>query len=151
MKLRVGEVIESAIWITGNEPVEMRRQYEIDVTQAIDDLCDEHGLSHSPVKFIEKRPGDERVPPVPDHIQGDKVRLLIAEATVDYPDVCNSVGSFVANLEKKDLDTLRKITRREWAKKYPVDVLSDEQCDDYIEELGPESALDTLRCYRTLQ
>lgn len=150
--MRVGEVIESAIWITGNEPVEIRRQYECDVTQAIDDLCNEHGFSHGPVKFIEKRPGEERVPPVPDHIQGDMVRLLVAEAVIDYHNVCTSEGSFVANLEKKDLDSLRKITRRAWAKKHPHDTLSDHQCDEYIEELGPDAALETLRASsRTLQ
>ncbi len=142
--MRIGNTIESAIWITGDEPLTLRKQYERDVSNAIAHLCEENGFEHGPVKFIEKRPGNDRVPDVPEHIQGSRVRLLVAEAEIVGKRPLSSTGSFVANLEKKDLDRLRAITRRKWAEHHRM-ALTDEQCDEYIEELGPEAALDTLR------
>lgn len=141
MALTTGEVIQSAVWITGDEPQELRKRYEEDVTQAIDDLCREHGVLHSPIHWSEKLPGAEGVPPVPDHIQGSRVRLLIAEAVVtNQLAPLSSSGSFIANLEKRDLLRLRVITRRASRQS-----LSNQECDEIIESLGPEAALDTLR------
>ena len=142
--MRIGNVIESAVWITGDEPLTLRKRYECDVGNAITCLCEENGFEHGPVKYIEKRPGDDRVPDVPEHIQGSRVRLLVAEAEIVGKKPLASAGSFVANLEKKDLDRLRAITRRKWAEHHWI-ALTDEQCDDCIDELGPEAALDTLR------
>ena len=132
------------MWITGDEPQMLRRQYERDVNNAIASLCQENGFEHGPVTFIEKRPGDDRVPDVPEHIQGSRVRLLVAETEIVGKRPLSSAGSFVANLEKKDLERLRAITRRKWAELHLV-VLTDKQCDECIEELGTEAALDTLR------
>jgi hypothetical protein len=143
--MRIGDVVQSSVWITGEETPDIRKQYELDATQAISDLCYSQGYEHGPVTFVEKLPSDSEVPEVPDHISGPRVRLLIVEAEVVDKAVINSRGSFVANLEKVDLERLRKITRTQWAKMHPLDALSDEQCDDYIEELGPEAALDVLR------
>lgn len=144
--MKVGDVIESAIWVTGDESQAMRKQYEQDVSQAIADLCTEEGFEHGPVAFIEKRP-EEAGHPVPDHVQGSRVRLLVAEAEVLSVSVLSSEGSFVANLDKKDLDRLRTITRRA-AKK----VLTDAECDECIEQYGPETAIELIRAqYHTLQ
>ena len=142
--MRIGDVIESALWITGDEPQTLRRQYERDVNNAIASLCEENGFEHGPVKFIEKHPDDDRVPDVPEHVQGSRVRLLVAEAEIVGKRPLSSAGSFVANLEKKDLVRLRAITRRKWAERHQH-ALTDQQCDECIEELGPEAALDTLR------
>ena len=101
--MRIGNVIESAVWITGDEPLTLRKRYECDVGNAITCLCEENGFEHGPVKYIEKRPGDDRVPDVPEHIQGSRVRLLVAEAEIVGKKPLASAGSFVANLEKKTL------------------------------------------------
>lgn len=138
--MNLGDVIESGIWLTGDEPQELKVRYKQDVTQAIDDLCREHNVLHGPVQWIEKKPGEDRVPEVPDHIQGSNVRLLIAEAEVTEYAPITSQGSFVANLEKKDLLRLRAITRRA-----AKTLLTDQDCDDIIEQLGPDAALETLR------
>lgn len=140
MALRIGDVIESAIWLTGDESQELRKRYEKDVTQEIADLCQECGVMHSPIRWLEKPPGTERVPEVPKHIQGSRVRLLVAEATVTELTPQSSQGSFIANLDKKDLLRLRILTRR--ASKQN---LSDQQCDEIIESYGPKAAIDTLR------
>lgn len=150
--MRIGDVIQNAIWVTGDESPEMRRQYEQDVSQAISDLCESEGFEHGPITFVEKLPGSDRVPTVPNHIHGSRVRLLVAESEVFGIRVLSGKGSFVANLDKKDLKRLRTITRRAWAKSHPDDVLTNKQCDDYIEELGPQTAVDMIRAqYHTLQ
>lgn len=151
--MKIGDLIESAIWLTGDESQEIRHQYEADVRYAISALCEDQGYEHGPVTFREKHPGTDGIPPVPDHIQGSRVRLLVAEAEVVGIRVLSSKGSFVANLEKKDLQRLRTITRRTWAKNNPNDLLlSNKQCDDYIEQLGPETAVELIRAqYHTLQ
>jgi len=142
--MQTGDVIESAIWLTGEESAEMRARYEDDVRGAIDYLCHEKGFIHGPVTFIEKRPEEDHVPEVPDHIQGQRVRLLVAEATVVAK--ATGKGSFVANLEAKDLARLRDIIRRSWSKHVnDGGLINDAECDRIIETLGPEAALDTLR------
>ena len=148
--MKTGDLIESAIWITGDESQSTRERYEQDVRQAIANLCAEEGFEHGPVTFIEKRPGDDRVPPVPDHVQGSRVRLLVGEAQILCKRVATSEGSFVANLDKKDLLRLRRITRTEWLKQHPGYVMTDGECDQYIERYGPEAAVETLRSH-TLQ
>lgn len=140
MALTIGEVIESAIWITGDESEELRNRYTHDVTLAIADLCREQGVIHGPIQWLEKAPGSERVPAVPDHIKGSRVRLWVAEATVLEYAPQTSTGSFIANLDQKDLVRLRLLTRRA-AKRS----LSDADCDQIIESFGPEAAVETLR------
>lgn len=150
--MKLGEPIEFAIWITGDEAPEIRRQYEQDIRDAFKTVCAGKGFEHGPVTFVEKLPGAERVPEVPKHIQGSRVRLLVAEATVVAAVVQTSRGSFCANLEKKDLQRLRAITRRAWQKQHPQALLTDQQCDECIEQLGPAAALETLRAnHHTLQ
>src|SRR5688500_4484875 len=145
-EINIGDQVESAVWITGDEDQRIRQQYEQDVRKAIDDLCQMHGFDHGPVTFVEMFPGSDRAPPVPDHIQGSRVRLLIAQSEVVGVRMLSSKGSFIANLDKKDLQRLRTITRRTWAKNNPnALLLSNKQCDDYIEQLGPETAVEMIR------
>ena len=143
--MRIGEVVESAIWLSGEETAEDRRRFETDVCAAIDILCNDMGFLHGPVTFIEKRPGDDRVPAVPDHIQGPRVRLLVAEAELTTRKPESKPDSFVANLDRQDAIRLRHLTRRAQAKHMPDRKLTDAECDKIIEQYGPEAALDTLR------
>lgn len=138
--MKTGDVIEAAIWITGDESPSLRAHYEQDVRQAISDMSATARFEHGPVTFTEKRPGDDRVPPVPDHVQGSRVRLLVAESAVTAVAIQTPKGSFVANLENKDLLRLRLITRSA-----AKTVLTDDECDKIIEEIGPEAAVETLR------
>ena len=140
--MRIGDFIESSVWLTGEESPELRRQYEKDVAEAIEYFCCEHCFQHGPVTFTEKKPGDDRVPPVPDHVAGPAVRLLLAESEITSK-VQTSVGSFTAQLDKVDLQRLREITRR--VRRSYGAPLSNRECDAIIEEIGPEAALTTLR------
>lgn len=148
--LRIGDIVESAIWTTGDESQATRARYEQDVLQAVADLCAEEGFENGPVIFTEKLPGSDRVPEVPDHVQGSRVRLLVGEAQIRNKLVTTSEGSFIANLDKKDLMRLRAITRNGFAKHNPGQAITDKECDQYIEQFGPEAAIETLR-KRSLQ
>lgn len=149
--MNIGDVIQAAIWIDGTETQEMRQAFERDVTAVVAEGQADHGVVVGPVIWSEKRPGDERVPPVPNHIQGPDVRLLVAEAEV-IGLAPPGVGSFVVNeLEPDDLERLRRITRRAYETMMTahghrgVDRLSDRQCDTIINDLGPEAAMHALR------
>jgi len=147
----VGSALECAIWLDGKETAEQRRQFEADVRTSMTESMRQQGCVPGPLTFTERRPGEARVPPVPDHIAGPDVRLLVAECIVASHkiDVRREAG-FCHDLEPADLATLRRITRRKYAEQYPALVkknghLTDRQCETLINDLGPETALATLR------
>jgi hypothetical protein len=142
--MKVGEVIINSIWMTGDEPEGMKERYKKDILDSFDVLCRKEGFVHGPITVSEKRPG-EGIVPVPDHIQGSKVRLLILEAElVEKLVVEIEPPSFVGNLDRKDLVKLRKITRDRAAKTLKK-IISNDECDFIIETLGPDAAVATLR------
>ena len=142
--MNICDVIESAIWLDGEETPEQRQRFVHDVIHAIETACRDEGLLHGPVKFIEKHPGQDRVPEVPDHIQGQRVRMLVGEAEIIAKRPEEKPGSFIANLDRIDLLRLRKLTREAHNKKR-LGGLSDAECDTIIEQYGPQAALETLR------
>lgn len=149
-RIRVGDTLESAIWLTGTEPPELIAHHKAQVEAAILQANEQSGAVTGPLRWVEKLPGTERVPPVPPHISGPCVRLLVAEA--DVLNVRASESRFLAELEPSDLRRLRKITRdahRLWwhrnAPGQPYTRLTDNQCATLINDLGPDVALEALR------
>jgi hypothetical protein len=140
----VGDIVHNAMWITGDEPEGMKEKYKKDVEGTIDDLCKREGYEHGAILAIEKRPGDYQVPPVPDHVQGSRVRLLVLEAKLVKKIVLGEKPSFVKNLDRKDLAQLRWITRKAALKNFKKSI-GNIECDEIIEELGVDVALSTLR------
>ena len=140
MKLKIGETVEHAMWITGEESPDIILFHKTNILDALNELCQWQGFTHGPVRFLVKKPGDDRVPQVPDHIQGQAVRLLIAEADITGRVVQVNPPSFIAQLELTDLNRLRAITRGAARRE-----LSDTECDSIIEELGPNAAIEVLR------
>lgn len=143
-ELKIGDVVENSIWVSGDESEELKIRYKSDVREALEDLCVQAGYEHGPVRMHEKKPGDDRVPPVPDHINGSKVRLLVVETELVEKVVSPGEPSFINNLEPKDLIRLRKITRDSAFKQMKIHLTND-QVDEIIEMLGPDSAIDALR------
>ena len=144
--MRPGDTVHNAIWLTGEEAPWMFEAYKEQVADSITLLCDEQGFLHGPLRWVEKRPGEDGVPDVPDHIQGVDVRLLFGEADILCRKPQVNLRRFVGDLDAKDLERLRQITRQAHAKHNPHSpVLTDPECDDIIEELGPEAALESLR------
>jgi len=142
--MKLGDVIENAIWMTGDESAGLREKYKNDVLGTMDDLCDQEGFIHGPITMHELRPGDDRCPEVPSHVHGSRVRLLVVESTLVKKLVVESAPSFVDNLDRADLVKLRKITRDRAAKDLKK-IISNEECDEVIELLGVDAALATLR------
>lgn len=142
--MQIGDVITNATWITGDEPAGMKEQYIKDILGTFDHKCKTEGFIYAGVTLFEKHPEDHDVPPVPDHIQGSNVRLLVIEATIVDKLIIETKGSFINELERKDLMRLRKITRDRGVKDLGR-IISNAECDEVIEELGPDAALATLR------
>lgn len=133
--MKPGDLAELAIWIEGTETDEMLRQWRSDCVYL---MAQNHEppLKLGPVSFEIKRPGDDRVPAVPDRIKGPDVRLLIATAEVLGFETAKR-ATFVDDLSEADLVKLRGVTRRKLGHKGP---LTDMQCDQIIERLGPVAA-----------
>lgn len=142
--MRIGDTIEAAVWLTGAETDAMKALYISEVTEAITELCDHEGYLHGPVRSVEKHPLDDRVPAVPENIQGPDVRLFVVEADVIAPKPETKKRAFVGDLEAKDLERLRTITADAYMTAYGYRP-STPELDDIIEDLGPESAVKTLR------
>lgn len=149
-RVRVGDTLESAIWLDGTEKPEQVAMHKLNVQQTLEQANEASGAVTGPIRWSEKKPGDERVPEVPDHIQGDDVRLLVAEC--DVLNVRPSESKFLAELEPGDLRRLRKITRDAhktwWRKTFPRHAWprpSDRQCDTLINDLGPDVAYEALQ------
>ena len=146
MTLHPGDVIETAIWMDGTETPDLKDRFERDMRAGLATMAENEGVIIGPLIMAEKRPGEERVPPVPDAIQGLDVRLLVGEATVIFYARQASEGCFVADLEPKDLERLRTILRRVHQSYNPgKPELSTEKCDEYININGPDAALAALR------
>lgn len=145
--MKPGDIAEVAIWLTGTETPDLFERFKNDCEQALIKDAANHKVAVGPITWSILRPGDERVPAVPDHIHGPDVRLLVGEAKVGYrPDYSIMPASgFTADLDKNDLARLRKLTRRAHARRHPGDRLSDRHCDQIIEALGPTVAVRTLR------
>lgn len=131
--MKIGELAEYAIWIDGTETEAMLRQWKADCAYMMAS-SHEPKLTLGPVTFEIKRPGEDRVPPVPDRIKGPNVRLLVATAEVlGFEALARQ--SFVDELDKRDLKRLRRATREAHGKNLP-----DAVCDQIIDRLGPVAA-----------
>jgi hypothetical protein len=145
MALNLGDMLETAIWMDGTETREMKERFHGDLEQAFAKMAEENHVIITPVTMTEKRPGDDRVPPVPDDLQGPDVRLLVGEALVVDHSLRNE-GCFVADLDPRDLERLRTILRRVYRSYNPgKPELSTEKCDEFINQNGPDAALAALR------
>lgn len=147
--MKVGEVLESpGIWLDGTETQEQLHHWKTSVIgNEVTELTEERlGVVLGPWEFKEYTPLDDRVPPVPDHIKGPNVRLLVGETQVmgHKPQPAQKDSRFIWELDSKDLERLRKITRKAFVKhegRSPTQL----EVDDIINRFGPESALATLR------
>jgi hypothetical protein len=131
--MKIGDLAECAVWLDGTETDQMLRQWKTDCAYMMVN-GHEPKLKLGPISFELKRPGEDRVPAVPDRIKGPDVRLLVATAEVVGFDLTKR-ASFVDELNEGDLMKLRKATRRVHGRNLP-----DAICDQIIDRLGPVAA-----------
>lgn len=131
--MKLGDLAEYAIWVDGTETEQMLRQWKADCAHMMAS-SQEPALKLGPLSFEIKKPGEDRVPAVPDRIKGPNVRLLVATAEVlGFQAV--QTESFIAGLDKGDLSRLRKATREAQGRHLP-----DAICDQIIDRMGPVAA-----------
>lgn len=143
--MQSGDVLETAIWMNGEETEELKDRFLNEVRANLAEMAEDEDIIIGPVIMSELKPGDDRVPPVPDGVHGPDVKLLVAQAMV-VGEAFQSEGAFVADLEPRDLERLRRILRRVHQSYNPgKPELSQEKCDEYINQNGPDAALESLR------
>ena len=151
--MKPGETVEIAIWSDGTDTPEQLARWKADVLKDMLEAARADNVALTPLRWIEKSPGDDRVPEVPDHIQGPSVKLLVAEADVQ---VMFAGPNFLAELEPYDLARIRRITREAYQRwwntkfKHRSVPLTNPQCDTLINDLGPEAAEASLRSGKML-
>lgn len=162
--LLFGDTLELAVWLDGTETPYMLEHYQREIMpDVILESARRHKILTAPPSFHVKRPGEDRVPPVPawleqriaDHgrrmvtigmgIQEQAPILLVAEAKVvgRMPDF--SARSFLADLNPDDLKNLRVVTKRAWLAQNPgAGPLTDSEADTIIDQHGPDAARDLI-------
>jgi hypothetical protein len=162
--VKLGETLETAVWISGAESPEMIENFKQSAVEGLDLAAQQAKVTLGPTVWTIKKPGEDRVPPVPKWLErkieehGRRIaEVALADGTQSQPVqgpfllVCErqviSVApvfgkrSFLADLSQDDLHRLRRITKQQWARKYGTKgMLTDSECDAIIEETGPDAA-----------
>lgn len=135
MPLFIGQHIERA-WYFRSELE--RPEAERRIKQAIIEEALEHGASLAAPEWETLEPGDERLPTDrPERWR--EARCLVGRCLVVAISRPVAPESFLASLERKDLERLRSVTRIMHAKAKPhAGPLTDAECDEVIEEIGPQ-------------
>lgn len=144
--MKPGDTLATALWYNPEREHEYARARE-GVEEGLRLTAESEGFLLGPVAYESVGPEDPRLPAPPKHMR-HSVKALIGEAEVlcRKPVFRLEERRFVGELERRDLERLRAITRRRHAERFPgADPLSDDACDDIIEEIGPEAAFDALR------
>lgn len=145
--IKPGEAFETAIWMDGRETKQQFQACVNDMCEAFSRMAEQNGVVIAQPTFTIKAPGDDRVPPVPDDIQGPRVTLLVGEAMiVAYARQASPAGGFVQQLDVIDRERLRIITRHAHQRQSPgAPRLTDAECDAIAEEIGPKSAVKAIQ------
>jgi hypothetical protein len=145
--MKLGDLAVSAMWLDGRETPAQHRAHE-QVCEAAMRMAEKtHKVMLGPISYVEKRPGELQVPPVPGNIAGPNVRLLVAEAKVlaKQPEILPP-RSFLLDLDLKDHMRLRTITKRAHRRASPTEpLLTDAEADRIIEQFGPDAAIEALK------
>lgn len=141
-KPSVGSAMEAAYWYNAADAA-AKKDAEVNVRSAFESVEDQLGCRFGPLAWEDVDPLSPRVPDPPPWMQG-QVRALIGMGVIfTYPNA-RIESKFIADLEEEDLRKLRAATRKMFAKSGGI-ALTDEECDEIINEYGPDAALDDLR------
>jgi len=145
--MKPGDLAEWAIWLSGKETEEHMHHFkEVVIPNVIKRTEQERGVKLANVRFVIKKPGEDRVPKVPDHISGPDVRLFVFVADVhpadSKPVIAKEEPGFVNDLKPEDQQRLREIARRMHKRANPaLPRLKDHECDRIINMVGPDVVL----------
>ncbi|NIA72283.1 hypothetical protein HBA54_27190 [Pelagibius litoralis] len=141
MTLFIGQKIERAWWFRN----EMERFLgERNATAAVQKAAKEEGASIGPVKVETLPAGDPRLSDPPPQWRDAPCLLVSARVTAIASPLVKE--SFVANLDRRDLDRLRQVTRVMHHQARPDEPrLSNTDADAMIDEFGPKVGERMLR------
>ena len=129
------EQYEAADWISGDNEVTVSLAQTY-VETAFRRAMEANGIVLGDIEWSLLSPEDDRVPDPPDDIENPHMVYGVANVLYRKPKVIKSEAGMVNDLEPKDLETLRGVTRRAYASVYPGQTLTDEQCDGIINKQG---------------
>jgi hypothetical protein len=128
MSISRGELVQAALWFNA-EHAQEKDSAKLAITVMLKKFAAGSGCILGPVEWSEI--DDRRVPAPPKHFMGTP-KCLLGSAEILALVPCST---FTDQLGEDDLAALRAATRRN-----SPNHLSDEECDDIINELGPETA-----------
>lgn len=136
------DTAQVAIWISDSEPPAKIMWWKAEeAPRRLRESADAAGVTLGPITWRELQPGQEDAGHPPDGVQGDNVRLLVAEAEVTGHRPQIVTRSFMADLDPKDLARLRAITVRAAL----PHVITEAEADAVIERFGPAVAEKVLK------
>jgi len=145
-KHKIGDIIELAYWMTGEETVQELDEFGQAAQMALRSFVEEEHVMLSTAHATTLRPGDARCPVPPEHIHGADVQLLLVEAKVILELPGPKPSRFADELEKSDFDTLARINQKAYTERYPRHpLLTDAEHRTIINDLGEKAALAALR------
>ncbi len=147
--MKTGDVLEHSWWMTGTEDDAFVAKFAADAKEAFATVAKNEGFTLEQPIGYELRPGDPRTPPVPDHISGPAVTLMVIECQVgEKVHHLTKVSRFTDELDKADLKRLLKITYG--AARKIGRQLTRAEALDAVNEVGEIAALELLRGSATI-
>lgn len=124
----IGEIVEHAIWFSGDSD-EQKRKAEVVIRVKFESEV----WTYGPVEFETLDPENERAPEPPKKWFQENPKLLVGFATITgTPQIDKGMSD---DLDNESLAGMRAATRRSAGNH-----LTDAECDEYINSLGPETA-----------
>ena len=147
MTLRMGDELQSAMWLTGAETPSQLDSVKASIVGDFNMAQKHHGVLVGPIAYHELKPIDDGCPDPPPWCHGPDVRILVGETKVvcRAPDVPIAKG-FSTLVDAKTLAEMRAVTRRQHRMARPGErPLTDAQCDVMIDRVAPDTAERMLR------
>jgi len=135
IKPHKGDWLRSAYWYYADNP-EAAKEAEDKITDHIFEMAWEYKVRTKPIVWEHVLPGDPQVPDPPKNMMGN-IKCAIGAAEVLHS--LKMGPDFTDEIEPYQLALLRDATRRKFMEAGGID-LSDEECDEIINEFAPETA-----------
>lgn len=133
--MKIGDALPAALWFNDDHPKD-RADAVRGIKEALEMTAADAGVKLGPIQWDVVDPLSPRVPTPPDTFQGD-IKCMIGEAII-VGHIKTDDKNFTDDLEPHDLERLRKSTRKQMGNAN----LTDEECDDFINDFGPDVAYD---------
>jgi len=129
----MAELFECCLWYNADIPAE-KEAAKHGIAETFLRTGVLHATRFGPITYEDLTVFDQRIPAPPSHMKGN-LRCLYGSAKTNGE--LESVGGIVGDFTDEDLKMLRIVTRKAYLRAGGP-VLTDEECDQLINEHGPE-------------